>query len=140
MTTRITLNEGHFRRLIAGESVELDGIGEVILADIGHARMHELIGQAAGWSLYEPDIEHFITVSRTPNGAWLAGCVDHDWSTRGPIRFVGETLGVHLQEEHPFLRVEDFADIFVAALYGLCGHSWDPAGQGIPEPTRENRS
>ena len=141
MTPHATLDEGGFRRLIAGEAVELDGIGELILADMGYVRMAELVAEAVGASslTYRAHSDQLITMYRTANDAWYAECVDHGWATGGPLRFVGETLGVHVQEEHATERVEDFANIFVAALYGLCGLSWDPAGHGIPEPARENR-
>lgn len=134
MTPHMTLTEDLFRRLLAGEKVEMPGFGtamcELVLADIGYARMEELIGLAAGWPLYEPDVDQFITISRptgTANGAghgagdggWLAGCVDHAWSTRGTMRQVGETLGTHLREKHPAERLEDFADVFLGALYAL---------------------
>lgn len=139
MSHRTTLDEGDFRRLIAGEAVKLDGIGELVLADIGWVRMINIIAEAVGTSslTYRSDGEQIITIYRRANGAWYAECIDHGWANGGPVRFVAETLGVHLREEHPAEGVEDFVDIFVAALYGLRG--WDAASQGIEEPTRENR-
>jgi len=138
MIPRITLIEDHVRRLFAGEAVEMPGFGTAVcqltLADIGFARLEELLGQAAGWPLYEPDVDQFVTVSRTADGGWLAGCVDHAWSTRGQMRHVGETLGQHLREKHPGERMEDFADIFLGVLYALRFLYLTPSTQTEGEP------
>jgi len=125
MSAHATLKEADFRRLIAGETVVVDGMGELILADIGYVRMTALIAECLGATtlMYRTDVDELVTIYRTADGAWSGVCSDHDWATGGTVKFVGETLGAHLQEEHEFLRAEDWTDILVAVLYGLCGHS-----------------
>jgi len=141
MPPHATLKEAEFGRLIVGETVEVEGLGELILADFGFVRIGELLAEAVGASslTYQADADQVLKVFRRADNAWYAECIDHGWSTGGTVRFVGETIGVHLHEEHATERVEQFVDIFVAILYGLRGLSWDPAGQGIPELAGENR-
>lgn len=125
MPAHITLNEDHFRRLIVGEAVELEGVGEVILADFGFKRMVELVAEAVGavTLVYRADVDEFISIHRNPDGGWSAECSDHSWATGGPLELVGKTLGAHLREEHELLRVEDWSDIFAGVRDGLRGHS-----------------
>ena len=77
---------------------------------------------------------------RTENGAWHAWCPQHDWEAGGPLRYAGEQMGNHIRDEHDANRIEDMKDLAVSTMYGLNGLSWDPAGNGVREPARRNRS
>jgi len=114
-------------RLMDGEKVQRLERGLLELADMDPAKMAELVEEGVRASLdrYQAGAEQVVTIFRQGGGDWYAECVDHQWGFDGSMRSVGEGLGVHLQEKHPLDRLGDFADIFVAALYGLCGHSQD---------------